>query len=205
MQIVHMLKVQSRQLSHVNAVVMEEMVTYELGTGITGMTKNIPNITNLIAPIINTDFALQEEKGYVNFKKFPLHDDDLWQTSIFINARTSEFHTESDSTYTAIHIPQQETKLKSGEYHFVFKIKDRENVSITLSPGISFLFLGKILTHRQSCTKAFSCDDELFINFSSYGTTLIFSYLKNMSCVIMLMKCIMFHNDKTFITSIITF
>ena len=82
------------------------MVTYELGTSITGMNRIIPNITKLIAPIINTDFALQEEKGDANLKKVPSCDDGLWQLSIPVNARTSEFQTESDSTYIVIHIPQ---------------------------------------------------------------------------------------------------
>ena len=54
------------ELSNFNAVVMEETISYELGTGITGMTVIIPNTTKLIAPIINSAFALQEEKVDVN-------------------------------------------------------------------------------------------------------------------------------------------
>ena len=47
------------------------MVTYELGIRITGMTRITPNITKLIAPIINTAFALQKEKGDISLKRFP--------------------------------------------------------------------------------------------------------------------------------------
>ena len=66
------------ELSHINVVVMEEIVTYELGTSITGMTRIIPKITKLIASIINTAFDLQEEKGDINFKKVPSRDYGLW-------------------------------------------------------------------------------------------------------------------------------
>ena len=65
------------ELSHFNAIVMEEMVSYELGTGITGMTVIIPNITKLIAPVMNTAFALKEEKVDVNLKKVSSSEDGL--------------------------------------------------------------------------------------------------------------------------------
>ena len=56
-------------------------------------------------------------------------------------------------------IPEQEIKLKSYEHYFVLKLKERKNVAIELSPGIAFMFSGKLLTHMQSCTKVFSYND----------------------------------------------
>ena len=45
---------------------MEEMVSNELGAGITEMTRMTLDTRKLIEPIINTDFSLQEVKGDVN-------------------------------------------------------------------------------------------------------------------------------------------
>ena len=78
-----------KEKSYFNAVMMEEVVSYELCTGITRMTRIIPNITKLIDPIINTTFILLEEKGNVNFQKIPSSEDSSWQIFISINARTS--------------------------------------------------------------------------------------------------------------------
>ena len=89
MQIGHILKVYSRQLSHFNTVLMEKMISYELGTGTTGMIKIIPNVRKLIAPIINTAFDFREEKVDVNLKKVSLSEDRLRQTFISVNAWTS--------------------------------------------------------------------------------------------------------------------
>ena len=47
------------------------MVTYELGTGITGMTRIIPNIIKLIAPIINTAFVYKKKREMLILKRFP--------------------------------------------------------------------------------------------------------------------------------------
>ena len=59
-----------------------------------------------------------------------------------MNARTHEFHTENDSTYTVIIIPKQEELSKGKhEYSFLFNIKEKHNISIRLTAGTSFVFL----------------------------------------------------------------
>ena len=66
------------ELSHFNAVMMEEMVSNELSAGLIGMFRIIPNIRTLITPIMNTTFSLQEEKIDVDLKKVPSSEDGLW-------------------------------------------------------------------------------------------------------------------------------
>ena len=50
------------EIPHFNAVMMEEMVSNEVGAGITGTTRIITDIRKLISPIINTNFSLQEKR-----------------------------------------------------------------------------------------------------------------------------------------------
>ena len=120
------------------------------------------------------------DNGDINLKETGSYEDGLWQSSISVNARTNEFHTENDSTYTVITIPKQEANEKAeADYAFFFKVQDKHNVSIKLSEGLTFVFSGKLLTHRQSCNKESSIENELFINFASYGTQRLFTHIKN--------------------------
>ena len=166
-------------MSNVNAIGLEEMVARELEAGIEGISKITPNIRKLIAPVINVAYREQLKKGDINLNKGALFDSGLWQSNISVNARTASFHTENDSTYTVISIPKQEVNSqRKHEYSFLFKIKDKNNISIRLTEGISFVFSGKLLTHRQSCNFPVDMKGETFINFSSYGTKRLFSHIK---------------------------
>ena len=121
----------------------------------------------------------QVKKGDIHLSKGPSFDDGLWQTNISVNARTTSFHTENDSTYTVISIPKQEANSeRKDEYSFLFKVKDKNNISLRLTEGVSFVFSGKLLTHRQSCNFPVNMKGETFINFSSYGTKRLFSHIK---------------------------
>jgi len=165
--------------SNITATVVEEMVAKELGAGIDGIAKIIPNIRKLIAPVINVAHHEQVKKGDINLSKGRSFDDGLWQTNISVNARTDSFHTENDSTYTVISIPKQEANSeRKDEYSFLFKVKDKNNISLRLTEGVSFVFSGKLLTHRQSCNFPVNMKGETFINFSSYGTKRLFSHIK---------------------------
>ena len=119
---------------------MEEMVSKELEASIGGITRIIQNIRKLIAHIINVASHEQVHKGDINLKKVPSFKDGLWQSSISVNARTYELHTENDSTYNLMSIPKQEELSKGKhEYSFLFNIKEKHNISIRLTAGISFI------------------------------------------------------------------
>jgi len=155
------------------------MASQELGAGIDGVARIIPNIRKLIAPVINVANKIQDRDEDINLHKTPSFKDGLWQSSISVNGRTNEFHTENDSTYTVIAIPKQEEFSKrKHEYSFIFKFKEKHNISIRLTEGTSFLYSGKLLTHRQSCNLPIQMKDEVFINFASYGTQRLFSHIK---------------------------
>ena len=111
--------------------------------GIDGLARIIPQVRQFIAPLINVANEKQIDNGDINLKETGSYQDGLWQSSISVNARTNEFHTENDSTYTVITIPKQEANEKAeADYSFFFKVQDKENVSIKLTEGLTFLFSG---------------------------------------------------------------
>lgn len=110
-----------------------------------------------------------------------MSDYGLRQSSVCINAQTSEFHTENDCTYIVINVPKQDHLMKADskvDYHFIFKLREKENIGIKLIRGTSFIFTGKCLTHRQNCSKLISNNDGLFFNFASYGSHKLYSHIK---------------------------
>ena len=52
------------------------------------------------------------------------------------------------------------------------------NIFINLKYGVSFIFSGKYLTHREQSPKPCATKDDLFYNISSYGNKRLFSHIK---------------------------
>ena len=149
-----------------NSMMIEEMVAQEIGIGIDGLCKFLPNIKSLIAPIITTGYELQESKGGVNLQKMPASSSGLWQTSISVNAQTKVLHTENDATYTVINVPNQEDdvkKNKARQYTFLFKLRNKKNICFKLCSGITFVYSGKLLTHHQTCNLPCLPKEDIFL------------------------------------------
>ena len=71
------------------------------------MSKHIPNIQQLISPVLDVAFQMQKQYGDVNFKEVELSELGIWKTVVTVNAYTKELHTEDDCTSTIIHVPNQ--------------------------------------------------------------------------------------------------
>ena len=80
----------------------------EIEIGISKFKKWLPNISHLIAPILNIAYDKQEDDGDVNFKTATTSKHGLWQSELCCDAMTRDFHTEKDITYTFISIPLQQ-------------------------------------------------------------------------------------------------
>ena len=145
------------------------------------LVRLIPNIRHLVAPILDLAFKKQASLGSINLQKVQSSCNGLCHSAVTVNAETAEFHTENDCTYTLITVPKQEYKLSiknKRQYSFVYKLKIKENVSIRLTPGLTFLFSGKMLTHRQTCNMLCLPKVEPFINFASYGSQKLFNHIR---------------------------
>ena len=57
-------------------------------------------------------------------------------------------------------------------------LKDKYNVSISLTDGISSLFSSELLIHRQS-SNPHTIKNELLINFALDGTQRLFTHIKH--------------------------
>ena len=117
--------------------------------------------------VYNEKSPLTETKGY---------DCGLWASCICVNAETKKLHTEHDCTYTLIFAPQQNKTL--DKYEFNFCLNPRNNVCFDMNDGISFMFSGMFLKHKQHKWKHGNNND-LFFNFASYGNQRLFNHIKH--------------------------
>lgn len=131
----------------------ERLTANEITRSVNDFSTIIPTIRAVIAPILETTYDLQTTHKDLNMKEGFAAKDGCWQTSLCVNAVTKQYHTEQDCTYTLITVPNQLQDIEkkfTNRYDFIFKINDRQHISLHLTPGTSFIFSGMYLTHRQN-------------------------------------------------------
>ena len=131
----------------------EEQIALEIDSCVNRIGRVIPNIRCVISPVIDTAFEIQKERGHINLQSTLTSENGCWQTSICINAQTKDFHNEHDCTYTLITVPDQDyfhPPSTNHNYQFLFKISKTDMIHIDMVPGVSFMFSGVFLTHRQN-------------------------------------------------------
>ena len=116
------------------------------------------------------------EKGY---EERPVENNGFINSHLCINAQTELPHTEHDSSYTLITVPQQ-NKIKKNKCNnkarFELVINETETIVIHMHPATIFSYSGYMLTHRQQVTEG-SVDSEPFINIVSYNSKRLFNNL----------------------------
>jgi hypothetical protein len=174
----------SKQLPvNIDAAYYEASTSKEISRSVTDLSTIFQNIRSVISPVLETLHNIELNEAKLNMKEVLSSKDGCWQSSLCIDAVTKLFHTEKDCTYTLITIPLQECKFDkkdSTRYDFIFKINDRRHINVRLTPGISFIFSGYYLTHRQSMSKMTKVDDQKFnfINIASYGNKRLFAHIR---------------------------
>ena len=119
--------------------------------------------------------------GKINLKKVPAFKCGLWHSDVCINDQTTNFHTENDCIYTLITVPKQEiikNECLKREYQFLFKLNGYQNIAIKLVYGVTILFSGNFLTHRQYCNRPSLPMDDVFFNFASYGSEKLYRHIR---------------------------
>ena len=152
----------------------EEQCSHELIYAQERLCKVLPLNKSFAMPIISALHGGVEEMNYQS----PLHNTltnvvGCWSSCICVNAETHVLHMEKDSTYTIISCPRQ-LHVKT-RYEFNFSLNSKHNISLFMNPGISFMFSGYFLKHKQ-----YKCDphmNEIFYNFSSYGNQRLLNHL----------------------------
>ena len=73
--------------------------------------------------------------------------------NLCLNTETEQAHTECDSSYTVICVPNQiQNKTKSGYKNcgsFEFNINSGSTITVPMSVGTMFAYSGFLLTHLQ--------------------------------------------------------
>ena len=104
----------------------------------------------------------------------------IWKTVFCVNATTERLHTERDCSYTVIHVPLRDKKVKKCAYFFRFQLNDKESIYLPMHQNLNFMFSGCLLTHQQinvASGNAVSNDEEFF-NFGTYANRRLFYHVK---------------------------
>ena len=108
-------------------------------------------------------------------KKTNVSNNGMWQSSICVNCETAVLHIENNCTYTVIATPNQEEEKAPI---FVFELKKGYTIGLQMDPGLTLMFSGKYLWHRQMILGNNKSTKSCFIDFASYGNEKRFNHLK---------------------------
>ena len=158
-----------------DAELMEKIVGRELELSIMYLSKLIPKLNLYIAPVISVANEIQHDIGNCNIKEMECSNSGLWNCSLCISCQTEELHTENDFTYTVITTPAQENT--DVVVNFLFELQEKSTIGIQLDPGLSFIFSGKYLTHRQVIDDRTKNNGD-FVNIASYGNQRLYNHIK---------------------------
>ena len=121
------------------------MCTDKIKRSMNNLSIFLPNIKDILAPVLQTSFSTQIDGKDLSFKETLAANDGCWQSSLCVNAETKEYHTEKDCTYTLISILNQsiiKSKESSMKYDFLFNLTNIQLINIPLEPGVTFMFSG---------------------------------------------------------------
>ena len=111
----------------------EKLCGCHLSDSIRELESSVKNICNLLSPVINVAFTMQQKVGSVNLMEVESTPSGLWQSSICVNAKTSIYHVQDYCTYTLCKVPTQPNNNKSNlayERMFIIQLSDTETISI---------------------------------------------------------------------------
>lgn len=99
--------------------------------GINNVSKIIPLVRNLIAPVLIAIFEEQNTCMDTNLCKTVEGGPRSWQISVAISSQTKLPHTNNDNTYTFVNEPKQErngNKKIDPRYTLVFRLIDDKKI-----------------------------------------------------------------------------
>ena len=154
----------------------EYLLAEDLKNGVQSLISILPKVQDYISPALNIAYNIQKDIGDCNLKKTAVSEVGLWQSSICIDCQTSSLHTENDCTYTVITTPNQD---KHTVPIFLFEIQKGFTIGLQMDPGVTFMFSGKYLYHRQMVLDVKDKESTSYINLASYGNAKLFNHFKS--------------------------
>ena len=145
------------------------------------LSKILPETKVFLAPMLNTAYEIQKRIGQDILTPLKVTTSGSWNTHIFVDGVTQNFHSEKDCAYTCIHVPKQDKIIDTcieSQPTFLFKLNDNQRIMLPLTMPVSFMYNAQLITHRQAYYPDNTQNMTSFINVSSYGNEKIFNHLR---------------------------
>ena len=107
----------------------------------------IPNLGQLLFPVLDTGHQLQKKFGGMFLKKESNWHGSMWNICVFVNDSTVDYQCEYLFSYTLINIPQHDTiatKMNIHIYQFMFMLNKNDCIALNLFPNITSIFCAPI-------------------------------------------------------------
>ena len=160
---------------------IERLCAEVVADGMTLLSVIIPPIRKLVSPIIDGAVNTQTLLGIEVIKEVHTMPSGFWNCMLNVNGATNKFHSENDSTYSLIAVPNQPFPMTQDIESlptFLFRLTANHHVMLKLEEHIYFVYNARFLAHRQASSKRFNTTHNFF-NLSCYGDQKLFSHLKN--------------------------
>ena len=96
-----------------NASIIETISSTEIEVGINDLSRIIPLVRSLVVLVYNAAFVHQTTHGSINLCEVTASKSGSQKTSAAANTLIKQFHTDNDSTYIVINVPEQ-AKVSKG-------------------------------------------------------------------------------------------
>ena len=160
---------------------IEDQAALLINSGVKELSKVIPEMSSLLSPILNTAYEIQKQVNREVLTPLKVTCSGNWNTHIFIDGVTQNFHSEKDCAHTCIHVPNQDQITGESidkQPCFLFMISDYQRLMLPLTSPLSFMYNGQLITHRQAYYPDKNKTSTKFINVSSYGNQKMFNHLR---------------------------
>ena len=115
---------------------MEQDISRVITNGFNIISKVVPQIRQLISPIIDSAYKIQIAKGKDVLEDVATSSSGCWNSFLYVNGRTDEMHTEMDCAYTFITVPKQvidHIQHCTHQSRFMFQIKEEQRLFLLIS------------------------------------------------------------------------
>ena len=150
-----------------------------------------PLTTTLSPNVVNVQMHMSvfEERGKKDIK---LATKGILSYKLCLNAETQQPHTQCDSSFTVIFVPNQVMNKQKKRFKncgsFELFINSKETIIIPMEIDSIFTYSGFLLTHRQQIQNRDS-DEPPFINLVTYHSKQLFENMMESFLIILLVYC----------------
>ena len=132
---------------------IEKNIEQQMVQGVRGISKKLSSMPSITSPEVGTLQICLHLYHKSDDIKHQLPEYGFLNCHICFNAETEIEHTECDSSYTIITVPNQpvesskQQNFNNGVFQFI--VNEEEVITLPMNPGVSFCYSGFLLTHPQ--------------------------------------------------------